>query len=354
MLQQAVAKTVRRDFRADADVEVVIHFDEAHAHLADQPVHHGVGMPPDDVRTEIQLQRRPFNDPPAMAAEEAFVGPLLDQWAVHAHAFQLKPQTGLEALGDHVVQHLLEPARETLRRWQPFAHRVPPGAVGIPAGVHDVVLHPQGRRPINQRHDFLGGRIGIQAIHVVVEKHRQLAIVGIVPANAPTIAIERAEGLVRPARNDCDGRRHGTKLFAWRELLEPLVLGLAWTGRPQIELAAMLADLPPPRPVVLYLPGITLACLAVLKTTQRRLLLGREAAGVAGQYPLHGKTRRAHLRHAEVRHAVRPPLQLFHPAVVGNVHPPTGAPGRRAGLAEAVQGKTRQELNRNVLAAAIA
>ena len=109
-----------------------------------------------------------------------------------------------------MVHQPFQPLRETSRCRFPFTYAVPPETVGIPAGIDDIILTAGFGCGLDERQLFGCGGVCPEAVHVIVEDHRELFIVGIGTADAAPVfchffirffksAADRAD-----CRGDCD------------------------------------------------------------------------------------------------------------------------------------------------------
>ena len=219
MLQQSVSEAVCLHLGADPRLDVVIHLDVAHAVVADHPVHHLRHMLHDLRVPEIELITTAVVHPLSVPEEEPVVRHAFRKIAVNPHHLKLQPDARHHAVSADRVRHLADSARKAFPALLPFSDSVPPGSVRVPAGVDHKVLAARLRGRLDQRELLLRRRIAEQAVHIVIEDHRQLLVVPVRTADPAAIARQFIHCLRKIRPGYADRRRHRCEGIPRPELL---------------------------------------------------------------------------------------------------------------------------------------
>jgi len=229
---------------------------------------------------EIQLVPAAVVNLFAVAQEVPLPGNLVGQGTFDAHHLDFQPDAGHHALFPDVIHHLFQAAGKPAFGRLPFAHVVPPEAVGIPARVHTVVFAPRLRRLVDEGQLLLSGGVRPQAVHVVVENDGQGFVVSVFPADAAAVGGQLAHSLVEASGAGADADGNGGKGFAGLQVFPPVGLVLRGTGKLQVEVAVLVGDLPVPGAVVLNLPVEGGICLLIIEAAHGQILLSGPVACV--------------------------------------------------------------------------
>ena len=142
--------------------------------------------------------------------------------------------------------------------------RVPPVLIGlgVPSGVDAEILGADPGRRCDQRHQPFGGRVAHQGVHVIVEDHREPAVVLVGAPDGAAVVGEPPHRAFQALGAQSNRHRHRLERLAWPERDPPLVLGVG--GAEQSEIGARRAG------AVVLGGGLTAGVLTNLPVPCRR------------------------------------------------------------------------------------
>ena len=203
-----------------------------------------------------------------MPHKEPFVRHFLCHFAVYAHNFYLKPYARYHTVFPDFIGHLFKTVRETAAVFLPLAHAVPPETIRIPAAINAVILASCLCGGFYKRHFLFFGRVAPKTVHIVIENNRQLFVIGIPSAYRTAVSCKLAHTLVKvTAYADCNRNRR--KALPGSKVLEPVRLLFVRSAERKVKMSSLVAYLPVPRAVMLYLPEKPVSCFGVLNITHR-------------------------------------------------------------------------------------
>ena len=203
-----------------------------------------------------------------MPNKEPFVRHFLCHFAIYAHNFYLQPYARYHTVFSDFIGHLLKTVREAAAVLLPLAHAVPPETVRIPAAINAVILASCLCGGSDKRHFLFFCRIAPKTVHVVIENNCQLFVIGILSAYRTAVSCKLAHTLVKVTTYaDCD--RNGRKALPGSKVLEPVRLLFIRSAERKVKMSSLVAYLPVPRAVMLYLPEKPVSCFNVLNISHR-------------------------------------------------------------------------------------
>ena len=189
--------------------------------------------------TQVQVVAAVLDHELAAALKEGVGGKLPGDLAVDADHLGFQPQAGHHPGCPDPVEDLSDPAGEPAARGTPRADGVPPpfADLRVPAGVDAEVLGAGRGGGVDQRQQALGGGIGHQRVHVVVEDDGQPPGVVVRAADRAADGGQHGHRPVEPVRADRDAGRHGGERVARAQRDLPVMLGVDRAEERQVSAA---------------------------------------------------------------------------------------------------------------------
>ena len=184
----------------------------------------------------------------AVALEKPGIGDFGSERAVDAHHLDLQPEARHHPFAADIVQDLRQAISEAALRRQPLPHRGPPcfPQFGIPARIDDKIFAACLRRAVDHRKQFFGGRIARQAVHIIVENHRQGRHVRMRCAHDAAGLGERPQRLLQTAFDEAKGCGNTRETPFRLQAFAPQAFPVGGAANPQAELVREVAHLPVP------------------------------------------------------------------------------------------------------------
>ncbi|MNZ65210.1 hypothetical protein D3C78_833970 [compost metagenome] len=151
MLQQTVPAAIGIRLSSNSRIDVVVHFNVAHAVILHQAPYHFVCMSNYLGIAIIKLIATAILHSFAMPHEKPAIIRLRKLRAVNPHDLKLQPQAWNHSFASNVIQYIFDSFREAFIRRQPFSYSVPPLAGCIPARINTKVFASYIRSRINKR-----------------------------------------------------------------------------------------------------------------------------------------------------------------------------------------------------------
>ena len=226
MLQKAISKTVRIDFRTNTRFNIVIHLNITNAVIPYHAVNHFRHMFNHQRMTEIELIPASVIHTLSMAQEETLIRQNRSLLTVNTHNLKLQPYPRNHALRPDIVRHLTHPVREPLLTLLPLTDTVPPVAVRIPARINNKVFTSGLLCSIHQRKFFFRRRIPEQTVHIIIKNNRQILIILIRTADPSAVLRQSTNRLLKIIMPNTNSHRNRCKTVARFQILRPVRLNL--------------------------------------------------------------------------------------------------------------------------------
>ena len=242
MVQKSLAGAVRVKLRAEARFDVVIHFDIAGSVLLHQSADDPVGILPHVRIAEIQLIPAPVKDPPAVTNEEPVVRHFLRNRTVDSHHLKFEPESRNHSFAPDIIRQLPDTFRKAFPAFLPLADAGPPFARRIPAGVDHIVLASALCCGVDHRDLLFGGRVSVQAVHIVIEDDGQLLVVPVRSADQAAVGRQIPHGAGKVIPPCAHGNGNAFKAFSRLQIDGPVTFLLCRSADAQIKMLVHVTD----------------------------------------------------------------------------------------------------------------